>query len=159
MEAVGTRIVSVDINKSKAKLLKLRGWSFDWSDGATDLITDESILKALVVNGEIEGLIEYEIIAKEKYVFAHKLEIDPHNRGEGKKHEGIAGMLLAYVAKESFDSGCDGFVVFISKTLLYEYYQKHYGAKPLGGLKLHFDTEASEKLIQTYLIGKDVHYE
>jgi len=113
----------------------------------------------VLINDEIEGLIEYEIVSNELYVFAHKLEIDPHNRGEDKRYTGIAGILLAYVAKESFNSGCDGFVVFISKTQLYEYYQKQYGAKPLGGLKLHFDTMASEKLIKEYLVGKEIRYD
>jgi len=126
------RVVSVDIDARKARLLGSRGWSFDWSKGATDLITDVAILKAVVIDDEIEGLIEYEIIKHEAYVFAHKLEIDPHNRGDVKKHEGIAGILLAFVAKESFSSGCDGFVVFISKTRLYDYYQKQYGANLLA---------------------------
>lgn len=153
------RIVSVEIDEKQARLLKSRGWSFDWNIGATDLITETSILKAVLINDEIEGLIEYEIVSHELYVFAHKLEIDPHNRGEDKKYAGIAGVLLAYVAKESFNSGCDGFVVFISKTQLYEYYQKQYGAKPLGGLKLHFDTMASEKLIKEYLVGKEIRYD
>jgi hypothetical protein len=66
------------------------------------------------------------------------------NRGANRRHAGIVGTLLAFVAKESFAAGCDGFVVFVSKTALFEYYRQHYGAKPLGGLKLHFDTEASE---------------
>jgi hypothetical protein len=136
-----------------------RGWSFDWSIGATDLITDTAILKAVLIDREIEGLIEYEIIKHEAYVFVHKLEIDPQNRENTKKHDGIAGVMLAYVGKESFFSGCDGFVVFISKTKLYDYYQKQYGAKPLGGLKLYFDAEASERLIQTYLAGKDIKYD
>jgi hypothetical protein len=153
------RIVSVDIDVVKAKSLVSRGWSFDWSKSAADTITDGSILKAIVADDEIEGLIEYEIVQREAYVFAHKLEIDPHNRGEEQKYKGIAGMLLAYVAKESFRSGCDGFVVFVSKTSLYDYYQTKYGAKPIGGLKLHFDTEASEKLIKTYLVGKEIQYE
>ncbi|MDR1798209.1 MAG: hypothetical protein LBR44_12395 [Clostridiales Family XIII bacterium] len=153
------KIVSVKIDAEKAKLLKARGWAFDWSDGATDLITDNSILKALLIDDEIEGLIEYEIVARDLYVFAHKLEIDPQNRGENKRHEGVAGVLLAYVAKESFNAGCDGFVVFISKSKLFEYYQNQYGAKPLGGLKLHFDTAASEKLIHDYLAGKEIQYE
>jgi hypothetical protein len=153
------RIVSVEIDNKKAKLLKSRGWSFDWNKGASDLITDVARLKAVLIEHEIEGLIEYEIVQSEAYAFIHKLEIDPHNRGNEKKHEGIAGVLLAYVAKESFSSGCEGFVVFISKTRLYEYYQKKYGAKPLGGLKLHFDTEASEKLIKEYLVGKEIQYE
>lgn len=158
MKEQDVRIVSVKIDEKKASLLKSRGWNFDWDASATELITDKSNLKAVVINGEIEGLIEYEIVINEYYVFAHKLEIDPHNRGGNKKHEGIAGILLAYVAKESFSSGCDGFVVFISKSQLYEYYQKQYGAKPLGGLKLHFDTYASEKLIKDYLVGKEIQY-
>ncbi|MDR0596243.1 MAG: hypothetical protein LBG50_01725 [Clostridiales Family XIII bacterium] len=153
------RIVSVDIDKKEAKMLKSKGWSFDWSKGATELIADASILKAVLIDGEIEGLIEYEVILQESYVFAHKLEIDPHNRGENRKHDGIAGILLAFVARESFISGCDGFVVFISKTRLYDYYQNQYGAKPIGGLKLHFDTAASEKLINEYLVGKEIQYE
>jgi hypothetical protein len=158
MKKQDVRIVSVKIDNKKAKLLKSKGWSFDWDASATELITDISTLKAIVINDEIEGLVEYEIISNEYYVFAHKLEIDPHNRGGNKKYEGIAGILLAYVARESFSSGCDGFVVFISKSQLYEYYQKQYGAKPLGGLKLHFDTDASEKLIKDYLVGKEIQY-
>ena len=153
------KIVSVKLSAKEAKLLKLRGWNFDWDEGATDLITGSSVLKAIVIEDEIEGLIEYEIVQQDLYVFAHKLEIDPHNRGEEKKHEGIAGTLLAYVAKESFNSGCDGFVVLISKSKLYDYYQTQYGAKPLGGLKLHFDTEASKKLIKEYLVGKEIQYD
>lgn len=104
-------------------------------------------------------MIEYEIVRREGYVFAHKLEIEPHNRGLFSEHQGIAGILLAFVARESFNSDCDGFVAFISKTKLYDYYQTKYGAKPIGGLKLHFDTEASEKLINEYLVGKDIQYE
>jgi hypothetical protein len=153
------RIVSVDIDAKKATSLMSRGWNFDWSRDATDTITGASILKAVVEDDEIEGLIEYEIVKQEAYVFAHKLEIDPHNRGENRKYEGIAGILLAFVARESFSSGCDGFVVFISKSTLYNYYQTQYGAKPIGGLKLHFDTAASEKLIKTYLVGKEIQYE
>jgi hypothetical protein len=153
------KIVSVDIDRGKANQLIANGWSFDWSKRAADLIADASILKAVVIDEEIEGLIEYEIIRQEGYVFAHKLEIDPHNRGQAGRHEGIAGILLAFVARESFNSDCDGFVVFMSKTKLYEYYQTKYGAKPLGGLKLHFDTEASEKLINEYLVGKEIQYE
>jgi hypothetical protein len=67
--------------------------------------------------------------------------------------------LLAFVAWQSFTSGCNGFVVFTSKTALYEYYQRQYGAKPLRGLRLYFDTEASERLIKKYLAGKEIQYE
>jgi hypothetical protein len=87
------------------------------------------------------------------------LEIDPQNRSQANKHPGVAGMLLAYVARESFSSGCDGFVVLVAKTVLYKYYQVRYGAKPLGGTRLYFDTVASALLIEEYLVGKEIRYE
>jgi hypothetical protein len=46
------KIVSVEIDSKKAKLLKLRGWAFDWSV-STDLITNTSILKALVIGNTV----------------------------------------------------------------------------------------------------------
>jgi hypothetical protein len=43
------------------------------------------------------------------------------------------------------------FVLFEPKTALYEYYIKKYGAKPLTGRKLVFDTAATKELIRRFL--------
>jgi hypothetical protein len=153
------RIVSVDVDAAEAAMLRTRGWRFDWSQDATELIDGPSVLKALLIGGEIERLVEYEILRDDLYVFAHKLEIDPRNRGHEAAHAGVAGMLLAYLGRESFRSGCDGFVVLVSKSVLYDHYRKRYGAKALGGLRLYFDTAASSRLIEEYLVGKEIGYE
>lgn len=154
----GIRIVSVEVDVGQSAMLLARGWSFDWNERAADLVGGASRLKAVLIDEEIQGLVEYEILQRDLYVFIHKLEIDPHNRGERKKYSGVAGLLLAYVARESFNSGCDGFVVLVAKTVLQQYYQARYGAKPLGGARLYFDTGASVRLIEEYLAGKEIRY-
>jgi hypothetical protein len=151
------RVVDLVITTGQAALLRAAGWSFDWSVEG-DLIAGPSAVKALIIDDEIQGLVEYEILRSDLYVFLHKLEIHPLNRGTGRRHGDIAGILLAVVGRESFAAGCDGFVVFVSKTALYEYYQRKYGAKPLDGSRLHFDTQASENLIKTYLWGREIQY-
>jgi hypothetical protein len=84
------------------------------------------------------------------------IESAPHNVGKTKIYEGVAGTLFAYVAQKSFEAGFDGFVLFESKTNLYQYYQEKYGALPTRDRWLHFDTKASIKLIETYLEGENV---
>jgi len=152
------KLATVRISHSQARLLNEQGWPFDWSVAAIDLLTDASVVKAAIVDDVIQGLIEYELVELDQYAFAHKLEIAPHNRGKNRRYTGIAGVLLAFVARESFNAGYDGFVVFVSKTALYDYYIKQYGVKPLPGmLRLHFDTAASERLIQKYL-NEEIEY-
>lgn len=48
----------------------------------------------------------------------HLVENAPFNIGKGKIYEGVAGNLVAYACKESFQKGFDGNVAFISKTRL-----------------------------------------
>ncbi|MCL2558968.1 MAG: hypothetical protein FWE07_00655 [Turicibacter sp.] len=67
----------------------------------------------------------------------------------------IAGELLAFIGKDALESGFDGFVVFESKSLLYEYYSEKYGAKPARHRRLYFDTAATKRLIRIYLDGND----
>lgn len=67
------------------------------------------------------------------------------------KGVGISGKLLAYVGDDSIKAGFDEFVVFETKTALFLYYQRKYGAKPIDGRRLYFDREATETLIKKYL--------
>jgi GNAT superfamily N-acetyltransferase len=118
------------------------GFEFDW----TARSNDQTQTVARVENGQIAGLIEFERIPRNLFDFLHLIEVKPEYRGTD-----VAGKLLAYVARDSFDHGFEGFVVLEPKTLLYEYYIEKYGAKPLPGRRLHFDTEASKALIERYL--------
>ena len=66
----------------------------------------------------------------------------------------IAGCLLAYACKLSFEhgkKGYNGFVSFDSKTKLIPVYEDKYGASHIGGLKMYFSPEAGTNLINKYL--------
>ena len=67
----------------------------------------------------------------------------------------VAGKLMAYVGKDSLDNGNDGFVYFVLKDALREYYIESYGAKPYFKGFLHFDEQATKSLIQKYLDDRD----
>ncbi|MDR1213324.1 MAG: GNAT family N-acetyltransferase [Propionibacteriaceae bacterium] len=120
----------------------LAGFEFDW----TARSNDQTITVARIENGEIAGLAEFERLPHDLFDFLHLIEVAPEYRGTE-----VAGKLLAYVARDSFERDFDGFVVFEPKTLLYQYYIEKYGAKPLPGRRLHFDSLASQVLIERYL--------
>ncbi|MEY4904675.1 MAG: hypothetical protein RLZZ292_2490, partial [Bacteroidota bacterium] len=74
----------------------------------------------------------------------------PFNQGKNKMYVGGAGNLVAFACKISWDKGNEGFVVFQSKTLLIEHYEKMLGATHEGGLTMIIYPHAALKLIQTY---------
>jgi hypothetical protein len=95
--------------------------------------------------------MEFKQVPADLYNYLHLLEVIPEYRGTE-----VAGQLLAYVAWDSIVNGFEGFVTFEPKTLIYDYYINKYGAKPLVGRKLFFDTAASVSLIRGYLGGSYV---
>jgi hypothetical protein len=144
-------LVSVNILVSTAKQLKKDGWKFDWDKSFGAL----SQKIAYFDNKTIQGLVEFEEVPSSLYNIIYRLELAPENIGKNKRIDNVAGILLAYVAKDSLDAGFDGFVVFDSKTILKEHYIKKYGAKILYGDRLYFDTKASKALVRKYLKGKN----
>jgi hypothetical protein len=120
----------------------LKGFVFDWSKQASFY----SITVGLEEADRFVGLVEYERDNANKFNYIHLVEAKDDFHGKG-----IAGKLLAYVGLDSIKTDYDGFVVFESKTLLYDYYVEKYGAKPLGGRRLYFDTETTKALIRQYL--------
>jgi len=61
------------------------------------------------------------------------LENAPFNLGRNQLYEGVAGNLVAYACKISFQNGFAGYVSFTSKTQLIEHYQKSLNAINFGG--------------------------
>jgi GNAT superfamily N-acetyltransferase len=125
-----------------ATLRGLVGFEFDW----TARSNEQTVTVARVEDAKIIGLIEYERLPHDLFDFLHLIEVAPEHRGTE-----VAGKLLAYVGRDAFTQGFEGFVVLEPKTLLYQYYIEKYGAKPLPGRRLHFDTQASQALIERYL--------
>ncbi|MCL2323892.1 MAG: hypothetical protein FWC47_17520 [Oscillospiraceae bacterium] len=117
-------------------------FEFDWTKRSSPI----SKVVGNIYFGDIVGLVEFERQPRSLCDYMWLIEVASSYRGTT-----VAGELLAYVGKDSLEQGFDGFFFFESKTLLYEYYQFKYGAKPSTGRRLYFDKEATEKLISTYL--------
>ncbi len=67
-----------------------------------------------------------------------------------KLYEGVAGNLMAYACKRSFEKGYDGVVAFLAKTKLIEHYEKSLAAKRIWGQRMFFDSTAAYHLVHTY---------
>lgn len=78
------------------------------------------------------------------------LESAPFNIGKNKLYEGVAGNLVAFACKVSFQKGFEGFVVFTAKTKLIEHYEKKLGAFHFKNHRMILETHASKFLVEKY---------
>jgi hypothetical protein len=127
---------------------KKNGWLFDWKKELDD--NRKEVYKLTIVNNlnVIQGLIS--LTKEADHIFMNLLESAPFNLGNNKMYEGVAGNLVAYACKISFQYGYDGFVAFFAKTALIEHYKKTLGAYLLGGQKMIIPTDASKLLVEKY---------
>jgi hypothetical protein len=87
---------------------------------------------------------------KKIILLSEKIENAKFNKGKSKLYLGVAGNLMAFACKVSFEKGYDGYVSFISKSKLITHYEKTLGAIKIGGLKMIIDTQAARKLFLQY---------
>jgi len=108
------------------------------------------VYKLTVVHNSdiIQGLLS--VRKEDDHIFMNLLENAPFNIGNNKLYEGVAGNLVAYACRLSFQYGFEGFVAFTAKTELIEHYEKTLGAYHFGGLKMIIPTEPSKLLVQKY---------
>jgi hypothetical protein len=52
------------------------------------------------------------IQSSESFIEMHLIEVAKHNFGKAKKYAGVAGNLVAFACRSSFDLGFDGVVAF-----------------------------------------------
>jgi len=136
------------LEKSDLKLVsKKTGWKFNWE---TEFLNPYRNIFKLVLqkNIQIQGLICFE--KKPDHIFMHLIETAPHNFGKTKKYLGVAGNLVAFGCKLSFENGFDGYMAFEAKTKLINHYELTLGAKVLFGQRMEINTNASIKLIKQY---------
>ncbi len=137
------------IDKSDLKSVSLKNnWQFNWRSEFS--LKEREIYKLTIVNNPqvIQGLISLEV--KEDHVFMHLLENAPFNKGASKMYAGVAGNLVAFACKVSFQRGNEGNVAFISKTQLIDHYIKTLDANLVGSRLMVIDTKAAIKLINRY---------
>ena len=78
------------------------------------------------------------------------LESAPFNIGQNKLYEGVAGNLVVYACKVSFQKGFDGFVAFTAKTRLIQHYEKTLGAFHFKNQRMIIDSRAAKRLVEKY---------
>jgi len=129
---------------------KKNGWSFSWKKEFKE--KNRQVQKLLIVDDpKVHGLISFEPIKSQQYIEMHLIENAPHNFGASKQFLGVAGNLVAFVCKTSFDLGFEGFVAFTAKTKLVSHYAETLGARILfGNNRMGIFPEEAKILVNSY---------
>lgn len=130
------------------QITKKNRWNFDWKSEFDN--NGKEFYKLTISNNPniIQGVIC--ITIETDHVFMDLVESAPFNIGKNKLYEGVAGNLVAYACKVSFQKGFEGFVAFDAKTKLIQHYKKTLGAYLLGGQRMIIPTKSSQILINKY---------
>lgn len=118
------------------------GWFFDWSKEFTS--SDREVFKLQVIGSdEIQGLVSLTI--DQGFVLVHLVESSPVNKGsDTKTFSGVGAHLFAIACKIRFESECEGFVAFVSKSNLVSHYEQAIGAQRIGnGLLMEINPNRS----------------
>lgn len=127
---------------------KIRGWNFNWKSEFDDI--KKEVYKLTIVNNSniIQGLLSVTI--EQDHVFMNLLESASFNIGRNKIYEGVAGNLVAYACKISFQRGFDGYVAFTAKTKLIDHYEKTLGAYHFKNQRMIIETQPAKILVEKY---------
>jgi len=130
------------------EITKKNGWQFNWANELK--IPTREIYKLTITNNPtiIQGIVSLEV--KPDNVYMHLIESAPFNIGKDKTYLGVAGNLVAFACKLSFQRGGEGYVSFLSKTKLIGHYEKSLSANHLGGQNMVITTEAALRLTNKY---------
>lgn len=93
-------------------MTKKKGWEFNWKNELDD--NTKEVFNLHIANNPniVQGLLSFTI--QSDHVYMDLLESAPFNRGKNKLYEGVAGNLVAYACKVSFQHGFDGYISFNS---------------------------------------------
>jgi hypothetical protein len=136
------------LTKAHLQLIIKNKWLFDWQSELDN--NSNEVYKLTIIHNPtiIQGLVSLSV--KSGYIFMNLLESASFNLGENKLYEGVAGNLVAYACKVSFQRGFDGYVAFTAKTKLIEHYKNTLDAQLFGSQTMIINTLAANKLIDKY---------
>ncbi|CAN5138008.1 hypothetical protein BH11BAC5_BH11BAC5_09890 [soil metagenome] len=139
-----SRLTKTDLKQ----VTKKNGWAFNWKTELDD--NTKEVYKLTISNNPniIQGILSVTI--EPDHVYMDLLESAPFNRGKNKLYEGVAGNLVAYACKVSFQNGFEGYLSFTAKTKLIDHYVKTLGAYHFGGHLMIITTISANKLIDQY---------
>ena len=138
----------VRLNIADKRIIKKSDWNFDWKKEIDD--TEKFVFKLNTVENPkiIQGLIS--LTDKCDHIFMDLIESAKFNKGKNKLYSGVAGNLVAFACKTSFEKNYDGVVSFVAKTQLIEHYEKTLGAKRFTGNRMFIDTQEAKFLVKQY---------
>ena len=141
-----TEVLAVSEQEIKG-VHKKDGWLFNWKQEFKK--ADRSVYK-LVIMGEtqIQGLICLQPM--ENFIEMHLIETAPHNFGQAKRYLGVAGNLVAFACRMSFEMGFDGFVAFTAKTDLIDHYTESLEAELIFNNRMTISTNPAKNLVNSY---------
>lgn len=148
-ELVKSEIVPMD---TRSVPLKKDGWNFNWRNLFQEKGGQSFVLHTLVSPNQIEGALLLRV--ENEMLIMDALELAPHNIGqENKRYDYVAGCLIAFACRESFklEGIYKGFLTFVSKTGLIDWYTQKYGAELALGQRMFIDWKNGEQLIEEYL--------
>ncbi|UQB68998.1 hypothetical protein [Epilithonimonas zeae] len=140
--------ISLLTKEDLKNITKKSGWNFNWKEEFKDI--SREVYKLTIVNNPniIQGLLSISIM--DDHVYMNLLESAPFNIGEDKLYEGVAGNLVAYACKVSFQKGFDGYLAFIAKTKLIKHYEQTLGAYHFKDQKMFIETDSAKILVEKY---------
>jgi hypothetical protein len=133
---------------SETKKIKKSDWIFDWH---SEIKSESKYVYCLTTQNNqniIQGLIS--INDKGDHIFMDLIENAKFNKGKSKLYTGVAGNLVAFACKTSFEKGYNGVVSFIAKTQLIDHYIQTLGAKLFSFNRLFIDTKEAKILTTKY---------
>lgn len=147
------KLIEAEIVPATGKMpLKKDGWNFDWNKLIKEKNTKTYVLKLKNETQNVEGILQLRL--ENDMLIMDVIEIAPHNIGSSnKKFDYVAGCLIAFACRESFkiEGNYKGFLTFISKTSLIDWYKSKYGATQALGQRMFIDDSMGMELIEKYL--------
>lgn len=155
---------SVDAHVQEGGSIRLpslqEGWRFNFLKQSKEKRVETYVLITEETPNVIEGCLIFKM-KKDKEPYMAYIEIAPHNRGQEKKYDMVAGCLIAYASRLSFILGegdYKGWLAFDvqeekekDQRKLMAMYSKKYGARKISETTMLIIPEDGEKLIETYL--------
>lgn len=140
--------ISLLTKEDLKNITKKTRWKFNWKAEFSDI--SKEVYKLTIVNNSniIQGLLSVSIM--DDHVYMNLLESAPFNVGDNKLYEGVAGNLVAYACKISFQKGFDGYLAFIAKTKLIKHYEETLGAYHFKEQKMFIETPSAKILVEKY---------
>lgn len=137
------------LQAKKSELIKTKDWKFNW----IELYESKKSKIFQLRTEEIEGLMKIEFIEPEFFEMKN-IEVSPSNFGSNGKYLNVAQLLISYGCLLSFELNkgpYEGFLSFVSKGELIDYYIKEYNAELAFRERMYINPYEGLKLIKKHL--------